>query len=192
MEDITILVHDWGGPIGLGYATRNPKKIKRIIITNTAAFAMKQIPFRIQCGKTPWLGRKLIMNLNMFLKCALNMTVSKRLNSNVKYGYSMPFKDSIDSRIGILRFVQDIPIKPTHQSFEALLRIQHSLWTLKEKKVAIIWGMKDWCFTEVFYNQWFDYFQEVETLQLKKAGHWLFEDAIDDIIPFMEHFFSDN
>ncbi len=37
-EPITLVVHDWGGAIGMGYATRHPEKIARLVILNTAAF----------------------------------------------------------------------------------------------------------------------------------------------------------
>ena len=38
LKNITLVVHDWGGAIGFGFATRHPDLIKRIVILNTAAF----------------------------------------------------------------------------------------------------------------------------------------------------------
>ena len=190
LTDITLLIHDWGGPIGLGFATRHPERIKRLIITNTAAFAMDIIPWRIAMGKIPWLGKKLIVNLNLFAKAATKMTVEKPLSKDVIKGYLMPFQKA-SNRIAISKFVEDIPMDPEHPSFEVLLRIEHSLWMFREKPVAIIWGMKDWCFSPKFYERWIDIFPQAETLELKHAGHWLFEDANEDIVPFIEHFMDE-
>ena len=188
LDNITLLVHDWGGPIGLGFAVRYPEKIKRIIITNTAAFAMKEIPLRIKIGKLPWIGRQLIVNLNLFLKAAIKMTVEIPLKESVKQGYLLPFVATKEDRMAILRFVEDIPMEPDHPSFEVLLGIEHGLWMLRNKPVAVIWGMKDWCFTPKFYERWINFFPHAETLSLNNAGHWLFEDAPQDIIPFLYHF----
>jgi haloalkane dehalogenase len=190
VKNITLMVHDWGGPIGLGFAIKHPQLIKRLIITNTAAFAMNVIPWRIAAGKIPWLGRKLIVNMNLFAKAAVKMTVEKPLSKEVKQGYLFPFQKK-SHRIAISRFVEDIPMDPEHPSFEVLLGIEHSLWMFKEKPVAIIWGMKDWCFSPTFYEKWVDLFPQAQLLPLKHAGHWLFEDAKDDIIPFIEHFMTD-
>lgn len=192
LHDITLLIHDWGGPIGLGFAIRYPERIKRIIITNSAAFAMKEIPWRIKIGKFPWLGEKLIVDLNLFVKAATVMTVEDPLKNNVKHGYMLPFAGSPDDRMGILRFVQDIPMEPDHPSFEVLLGIEHGLSMLRDKPIAVIWGMKDWCFTHRFYERWLDFFPHAESLELPNAAHWLFEDAIPDIIPFLHHFMADS
>ena len=190
LKNITLIVHDWGGPIGLGFASRHPERIKKLVISNTAAFASNNIPWRIAAGKIPWLGRKMIVNFNLFLKSALTMTVEKPLPQEVKDAYLMPFQNK-ESRIGIARFVEDIPMGPLHPSFEVLLGVEHSLWMFRKTPVAIMWGMKDWCFSPKFYDRWLDIYPHAELLPLKNAGHWLYEDAIEDILPFLQHFLSE-
>src|SRR5260370_16774445 len=39
LHEITLVLHDWGGPVGLGFATRYPERIKRLVLMNTWAFA---------------------------------------------------------------------------------------------------------------------------------------------------------
>ncbi|NOY75152.1 MAG: alpha/beta fold hydrolase [Kiritimatiellaeota bacterium] len=187
LKNITMLVHDWGGPIGLGVAIRHPERFKRLIITNTAAFADTKIPLRIAAGKIPWLGRRLIVDLNLFLLAAVRMTVVNPLPPEVRNAYLLPFKKR-KSRLSIAKFVEDIPISPQHASIDVLLGIEHGLWMLKNNPVAIIWGMRDWCFTPHFLERWIDVFPHAEVLELENAGHWLFEDAPEDIIPFVRHF----
>ena len=48
LKDITLVVHDWGGAIGMGFAVRYPEKVKRLILFNTAAFLSKKIPIQLR------------------------------------------------------------------------------------------------------------------------------------------------
>ena len=187
LEDVTLLVHDWGGPIALGFAVRHPEKVKRLIITNTAAFASTQIPWRLALCKTPWLGWKMMVDMNLFVKKAITSTVETPLTDKVKLGYMLPFQNKAD-RVGVGKFVQDIPMEPEHPSFEVLLGVEHGLWMFRDTPVSIMWGMRDWCFTPDFMERWIDIFPHADILKLKDAGHWLFEDAHDDIVPFIRHF----
>ena len=191
LKNITLLVHDWGGPIGLGVAVRYPERIKRVIITNTAAFSMDKIPARIKLGRIPWLGEKLIRNFNLFAKAATVMTTVKPLPQIVKDAYLYPFPTAAD-RTGIYRFVKDIPTSPIHSSFEVLISVEHGLWMFNSKPKAIIWGMRDWCFSPIFYEKWLDVYQNMETCQLDNAGHWLFEDEPEKIIDFIRSFIKNS
>ena len=104
LEKFSLLVHDWGGPIGFGYAERHPEKIKNIIISNTAAFTFDWIPFRLKIARLPFLGRFLIEKLNLFAKFATFMTTTKPMKKNIKEAYIFPFlKES--SRKGVSSFV---------------------------------------------------------------------------------------
>jgi haloalkane dehalogenase len=191
LTNITLLIHDWGGPIGLGVAVRYPERIKRIIITNTAAFSLKKIPRRIKLGRIPWLGEKLIKNLNFFAKAATVMTTVKPLSPIIKDAYLYPFRNKTD-RMGILRFVQDIPASPIHPSFEVLIAVEHGLWMFNSKPKAIIWGMRDWCFSPLFYEKWLGVYPDMEHCTLDNAGHWLFEDEPEKIIDFIHSFIANS
>jgi haloalkane dehalogenase len=191
LEGVTLLAHDWGGPIALGFAVRHPEKIKRIVISNTAAFASSHIPLRLALGKIPWLGEKLIKDMNLFLTAAMTATVEKPLDSQVKLGYKLPFRKASD-RTAMARFVRDIPMGPEHPSFEVLLGIEHGLWMFRDVPVCVIWGMKDWCFDSHFLERWIDVFPHADVLELDNAGHWLFEDAHDEILPFLRHFLEES
>lgn len=189
LDNFTLLMHDWGGPIGMGFAVKHPEKIKRFIITNTAAYSMHRIPWRIAICRIPWLGEKIIREWNIFCKASLFMTVKKTMDEHVKKGFLIPY-DSYENRIAIYRFVQDIPIGPEDQSYEVLLSIEHGLWMFRETPVCILWGMKDWCFTPQCLERWISYFPNAEVLELQDAGHYLFEDAHEEIIPFIKKFLS--
>ncbi len=56
LSNITLVVHDWGGAIGFGVATRHPDRFRDFVVTNTAAFRAPHIPFRIAACRVPGLG----------------------------------------------------------------------------------------------------------------------------------------
>ncbi|MHB9139058.1 MAG: alpha/beta fold hydrolase [Victivallaceae bacterium] len=176
LENITLIVHDWGGAIGMGFAVRHPQKIAKLIILNSAAFSMDWIPWRIAICRLPWLDDKLVRNANLFVRAAMHMTTVKPLPEQVKQGYMLPFQ-TYDDRIAVLRFVQDIPLTPEHVSYEVLLEIEHGLWMFREIPVGIIWGMQDWCFTSRFLDRWKLYYPQAQILELTDAGHLALEDA---------------
>ncbi len=83
LKDITLIVHDWGGAIGMGLATRHPELIKRIVVLNTAAFTSIDIPKRIALCKAGKLGEILVRKFNGFAWPATFMTTKRRLPKNV-------------------------------------------------------------------------------------------------------------
>ena len=188
LKNVTLVVHDWGGAIGMGAATHNPKRIKRIVILNSGAYSMKFIPFRIALCKLPWFGEYIVRRFNAFAYPATFMTTTKPLDDKVKKGYLLPY-NNYANRIAVSRFVEDIPLSPEHQSYEYLLEIEHGLWMFRETPICIIWGMKDWCFNERFLDRWMTYYPQAEIHRIDTAGHYVLEDACDEAIKHIELFF---
>ncbi len=185
LKNITLLMHDWGGAIGMGFAVRHPERMKRFVITNSAAFSMPRIPWRIAVCRTPWLGRKMIVDWNWFCRAAIKMTVSKPMDKKVAEGYLFPYQNPED-REAIYRFVRDIPMSGEDASYEVLLAIEYGLWMFRDKPVDILWGMKDWCFNLSFLERWRKCFPRADVLKLQDAGHNLFEDAAAEISGFLK------
>ncbi|MCF6175052.1 MAG: alpha/beta fold hydrolase [Victivallaceae bacterium] len=187
LENITLIVHDWGGAIGMGFAMRHSDLIKRIVIMNSAAFSFNWIPLRIALCRIPLLDDILVRKANVFVRAAQYMTTVKPIPDLVKLGYRLPY-NNYANRIAILRFVQDIPMSPDDVSFEPLLEIEHGLWMFRGLPIAIIWGMKDWCFSPKILKRWKIYYPEAEIHELEHAGHYLMEDAGDEIDDIVEDF----
>ena len=190
LKNITLVVHDWGGAIGMGFAVHNPKLIKRIVILNSGAYSMNHIPFRIAICKIPWLGEKLVRGLNAFAVPATFMTTKKKLSSQVKKGFLLPY-NNYRNRIAVARFVKDIPLGPEHSSYETLLEVEHGLWMFRETPITLIWGMRDWCFNYTFLDKWTTYYPQAEVHRLD-AGHYVIEDATTEVIDYMKQFFKKN
>ena len=91
LEDLTLVLHDWGGAIGFGFARRHPDLIARIVLSNTAAFPGGRLPARIAACRIPILGRVAVRGFNGFALAATHMAVERPLDPLVKRGYLLPY-----------------------------------------------------------------------------------------------------
>ena len=78
-------------------------------------------------------------------------------------------------------FVDDIPMDPGHPSWETLTAIAAGVPTFQDRSNLILWGEKDWCFTPAFREEWERRLPGAECHPIADAGHYLFEDAPEDI-----------
>lgn len=187
IEKFSLCVHDWGGAIGSGVATRSPEKIEKFVITNTAAFRSLNIPKRIALCKLPVFGPFIVKTFNAFAWPATFMSVRKKLSPAVKRGFLFPY-GSYKNRTAVANFVRDIPLSAKHPTYETLSEIENALPSLKEKPMLIAWGGLDFCFDDTFFNGWKQRFPDAETLYCEDAGHYLLEDAGDRLIPAITAF----
>lgn len=193
LQRITLLAHDWGGAIGMGAAVRHPDRFSRFVLMNTAAFHSQQIPLRIAVCRWPLFGRVAVQGLNAFSRAALTMAVAKpeRMTAAVQAGYLAPY-DSWRNRIAVYQFIQDIPLNPRHPSFETLAAVERGLEQFQSKPMLLPWGMQDWCFTPAFLQEFQRRFPNAESLPLPDAGHYVFEDAWELIVPRLRQFLSNS
>lgn len=189
LKKITLVVHDWGGAIGMGLATRQPARIDRIVVLNTAAFLSSRIPWRINVCRLPGFGALAIRGMNGFAGAAVFMATARRagLPRNIRRGYLLPYRNWHD-RVANLRFVQDIPMSAKHPSYATLAQIQDRLPLFKETPMLICWGAKDFCFDEGFLHRWQAEFPNAEAHLFADAGHYVLEDAYDRILPLIKEF----
>ena len=189
LKRITLIAHDWGGAVGMGAAVRVPERFEQFVFMNTAAFRSTQCPMRIRLCRIPILGRLAIQGLNLFSLGTLWMASANRKNltPEVRSALLAPY-DSWSRRLAVYRFVQDIPLSPRHPSYETLLKIEESLPIFRERRVCLIWGMLDWCFSPEYLKQFLQFFPEADVHRLKKAHHLLLEDAPKEVAAALETF----
>ncbi|MCK5803778.1 MAG: alpha/beta fold hydrolase [Lentisphaeria bacterium] len=192
LERVSLVVHDWGGAIGMGYATRHPEKIDRIVAMNTAAFLLDKCPWRIRVCRIPGFGALAVRGFNAFAGAAVHMALAKgqTMPPEVKAGFLHPY-DSYQNRIATLRFVEDIPLSPKHPSWETMATIQKQLHELQDRPMMLCWGDQDFCFTPSFLDIWQQYFPHATVHRFPDAGHYLLEDAGDRIVPLIAEFLRD-
>ena len=175
LRKIHLIVHDWGGPIGLGAALMKSDQLDRVVILNTAAFADTVVPWPIRLCRAPVIGEMLVRGFNGFAGPATWMSVTKPLAPDVKRGYQYPY-DNWANRIATHRFVVDIPSGRGSPSDRALAEIEPRLTLLKDRPVRILWGGKDFCFNRHYYDRWRSLLPEAKADYFESAGHYVLED----------------
>jgi haloalkane dehalogenase len=176
-----IVMHDWGCTIGMALAERWPERIESLVIMNGAAFYSPLIPKRIAFCKIPLLGSLFIRGLNAFVLCSNFMATSKGLPSRIAFGYRFPY-DSWKNRIAIEKFVRDIPLHSGHPSWNTLSKIENALFLLSQKKILLLWGGNDFCFTEAFLEEWKQFFPKAKGIIYEDCGHYVLEDMGEEAI----------
>ena len=187
LEGVHLIVHDWGGAIGCGWAVRVPEKVRSVTVLNTAAFLSKRIPLRIAFCKLPGVGEFLVRQFNAFAGLAKGMAVEKPLAPEVARGFLYPY-DNYQNRIATARFVKDIPMRPNHPSWMTIREIEDKLEVLSDKPMQICWGMKDWCFSHHFLDRWKELFPKAPVMELPDAGHYLLEDETEKVTQQIQTF----
>ena len=194
-RDITLVMHDWGGPIGMGYASRHPARIAKLVIFNTTAFLLpagKQLHWTLRFCRHSSIAACLIRRFNLFAWCTGRVGFQTgALAGEVRRAYRGPY-DSWENRIAILRFVQDIPLIREDASYEVLRRIQESLSEFRETPILICWGEKDFVFDADFLDEWTRRFPQAEVHRFSEAGHYVLEDMCQSIIPLVSNFVVSN
>lgn len=190
-ENITLVVHDWGGMIGMAYAARHPERIERLVILNTAAFplpASKRFPSPLRVCRDSWLGTLLVRGLNAF-SVAASFVGCKRnpMSAELRRLYQLPY-DSWQNRIATLRFVQDIPLLPGDRNFDLIKDVAASLERFRQLPMLICWGELDFVFDRHFLAEWERRFPEAELHRFPDCGHYILEDAKDEVVPLVSAF----
>lgn len=190
---ITLILHDWGGPIGMSFARRHPKAIDKIVLLNTAAFHLpksKSFPWVLRLTRT-YFGTLAVRGLNAFSRGATYLGVKRRrLPADVRRAYSAPY-NSWHNRIGTLRFVQDIPLAPSDRGYDYVTDLQSHLYLFEDTPVLIVWGMKDFIFDRHFLDKWLEYLPHAQVHRFEDCGHYILEDAPDEVGQLIADFVAD-
>ncbi len=191
-DNLTLVLHDWGGMIGMAYAERHPERIKRLVVLNTAAFLLphgKRMPWSIWLGRNTWLGKWLIRGCNAFCRGALCWCVTRPLPAPVRQAYLAPY-DSWANRVAVQRFVEDIPLQQRDRSFALVQQVQAGLKKLDKVPMLICWGERDFVFDHYFLAEWQQAFPMAEVHRFPDAGHYVLEDAGEEIVALVRDFLN--
>jgi haloalkane dehalogenase len=190
IDRFSLVVHDWGGAIGMGSAVNHIDKIDKIVVMNTAAFRSNRIPLRIQLCRLPFIGEILVRMFNGFAWPATFMAVKNKMKPAVAKAFIAPY-NSWKNRVAVYNFVRDIPLDSHHKSYETLVEIENRLVLIRDSGVPllIVWGGGDFCFNDHFFKEWTERFPEAETRYFHDGGHYILEDKLLEIVPILKSFF---
>ncbi len=174
LRDLTLMVQDWGGPIGIGFATRRPERVARLVIGNTWAWPADEFDMKIfstVLGMGP--GRWAVVHFNLFVEGLLPAGCERkgRLTPEVMAAYRAPYPKREDRRPTAVFPRAIVKSRPF------LTDVVHELDRLAEKPVQIVWGKKDKAFRKRELERWKRIFPDARVRVLDDAGHFIQEDA---------------
>jgi haloalkane dehalogenase len=178
VKDVTMMVQDWGGPIGFAAATRHPDRFAAFVIGNTWAWPKSdpgtQVFSRLLGGP---IGGYLILRRNFFVEKIIPQNVKrKKLPEAVMEAYRGPFPTP-ESRQPLHVFPREIL-----GSRALLAEVEKGLPALSDRPALIVWPTKDIAFREPERRRWEEIFPNHRTVMLEGAGHYIQEDAAEEII----------
>ncbi len=187
---ITLAVHDWGGMVGFAWALRNPERIARLVILNTASFPLpktKKLPWQIALGRIPLLGAVLIRGFNFFARGAADLGVLRPIPPASRKALLAPY-DSWTNRRAVHRFVQDIPLKPSDAAWPLVQQAEVQLPNYRDRPAFIGWGLQDFVFDQDFLAHFVKDLPAATQKIYSDAGHYVLEDKHEDLVPAIRQF----
>ena len=187
---VTLALHDWGGAIGFGWALRDPARVKRLVVTNTAAFPLpmaKRFPKRLAMGRDSNFGGWLIRRFNLFARGAARLGTERRLPADVRAAYAGVY-DGWDNAISTLRFMQDIPLGEGDRAWPLLKAMEAALPGYADRPAFIGWGLKDFVFDRHFLDGFRAALPNAEVHAFADANHYVLEDKHEVLVPAIRAF----
>jgi haloalkane dehalogenase len=178
LNGVTMMVQDWGGPIGFAVATRQPDRFAAFVIGNTWAWPKSdpgtQLFSRLLGGP---VGGYLILRRNFFVEKIIPGNVKrKKLSQAVMEAYRGPFPTP-ESRRPLHVFPREIL-----RSRPFLAEIERGLPALADRPALLAWPTKDIAFRDPERRRWEEIFPNHRTVVLEGAGHYIQEDAPEEIV----------
>ncbi len=189
-QPLSLVMHDWGGMIGMAWAVEHPHQIERLVIMNTAAFplpAEKRLPAALALARDSKLGAWLVLHCNAFAASAARVGFKQPVSRQVRKAYAAPY-DSPANRIATLRFVQDIPLREQDPGFDILLNTTEHLSRFSDSPCLIAWGEKDFVFDRAFLTKWLEIYPQAEVHRFADYGHYILEDGGPALIETIRQF----
>jgi haloalkane dehalogenase len=185
----TLLVHDYGGPIGLPICLEQPERVKRLVLLNTWmwSFVGDRGMERNARFAGSWLGRLLYRWANFSLRVITPQAYAdkSKLTPQIHRHYLDRFPDRWSREAVLWRLAQ------------SLLGSSHYYDTLWQKRAKlsgrpalIIWGMKDPAFPPYQLARWREVLPSARVVELDNAGHWPHEEAPDRVIDEIRSFLT--
>jgi haloalkane dehalogenase len=190
---VDLVLHDWGGMIGMAWASRHPERVGRLVILNTAAFPLppaKRFPLALRICRDTVLGALLVRGFNAFALAASFVGCKRNpMPRELRRAYRLPY-DSWQNRIATLRFVQDIPLAPGDRGFDLVESVAAGLERFRDRPMLILWGELDFVFDRHFLVEWQRRFPQAQVHRFLDAGHYILEDAREEVVPLIASFLA--
>jgi haloalkane dehalogenase len=188
-EPFTLVVHDYGGPIGLPLCLLHPERVKRLVLINTWMWSFAGDRDMERKGKIAgsWLGRFLYRWANFSLRVLTPQAYGdkRKLTPAIHRQYLRRFPD---------RWSRGAVLWALARALLASGAYYDALWREREKlggrPALIIWGMKDPAFQPNQLTRWREVLPTARVVELPDAGHWPHEEEPERVIQEMARFLA--
>lgn len=189
LDNVTLVVHDFGGPIGFPWAIENADKISKIVLFNTWMWSQEEeVMFKknkkiLQSTFFHWMYKKFNFSAQFLIKEAAGN--SEFLTNEIKKHYTSPF-DKVAERMGTIGLLDALLYE--NKYFDAVFSTMDAL---KEKPTLILWGAKDKYISKNYLGRWKSFFTNAKTCKFEASGHWVMEEepqrALREIKEFLKN-----
>ncbi|MFJ9588233.1 alpha/beta fold hydrolase [Streptomyces acidicola] len=203
----TLVVHDWGGPIGIAWALRHPGVVARLVVLNSVAFpwpAGYRLPVYLRWIRDSAPVAALAQATNVFPRAAVRLGVVRRLGAAERLAYLLPFADA-ENRRTVVEFIRCIPRGDDDPAWRLLEPAEAGLAEAGSAEAGpaaagpadigsglvgsglaglptfIGWGMRDPVFTPPVLDEWTRRFPQARVHRYRNAGHFVMEDAAGEL-----------
>ncbi len=185
LSNITLVVHDFGGPIGLNVAIQHPDIIKRLVILNSWLWSSIGDPEFIKLSRIlrspllPFLYRQLNFSPKYILPKSFG---DKKISGKTLKQYTKPFANS-RQRNGALAFARSLL-----QDQDWFDELWNSKQSISSKPTLLIWGLKDPVIKPHHLVRFQSGFKNTKTVNLETCGHFPQEEEPEKVIEAMRNF----
>ena len=188
LEDLIVMGQDWGGPIGISVALTAPERVTGLVFGNSWFWPTDRLMntvFSLIMSSPPM--RWMVLERNFFVERMIPTGTTRQL-SQEEMDHYRGVQPNRSARLGVAEFPRQLRaagpwLKELADAVPA---------TLGKKPLLLVWGMKDWCFHTSYLQEFQQRFPNAETFEIPDAGHYLFEDAHERIIPRVREFLDSN
>jgi haloalkane dehalogenase len=175
LRKLMVVVHDWGGPIGLRFAVTHPDRVSRLVILNTGV--------GVGAPSEPWLRfRALVREVGLDFSASrlVQVACASQMDDEAVRGYDAPFPVG-EAKAGALAFPELVPTEPDHPSAAAMLEVRDALarW---EKPALVLFSDSDRVFSPAHAERMAAHIPGALPAEIVSgAGHFLQEDKGEEI-----------
>lgn len=199
LTNVTLVMQDWGGPIGLGMAARHLARIKALVILNTFGFyppiegvdpERLKLPAPLLLMRAPRIGDFIVRRLGFFERQVMKLATRTKRDAQTRRAYTAIFQ-SFESRAGVMAFPRMIPAQTRHASAQVLLHQTGPFLEAFDGPARIFWGMKDPLIPIGALAAWKKRLPQAQVTEFATARHYLQDDEPEAVISGLKTFLNE-